>query len=57
MPAAASPGQARIAPTPGVAVALPVDETPARRIASVVEGRAPLIGRPPLFLLHAVLLI
>ena len=58
MPAASSTGQARVCPAPIVAVALPVvDETPVRTGASVVEARPAIIGRPPLFLLHAALLI
>ena len=58
MPAASSTGQARACPAPIVAVAPPVvDEAPARTDASVVEARPGVIDRPPLFLLHAALLI
>jgi hypothetical protein len=58
MPTAASAGQTRTGSIPGVAVALAViDEAPAHRVAAVVERRAALVDRPPLFLLHAALLI
>jgi len=58
MPAAASAGETRTGSMPDVAVALTViDEAPAHRVASIVERRTILVDRPPLFLLHAALLI
>jgi hypothetical protein len=56
--ATSSPGQPQVAAAPELSVASPVnDPVPARMVARSVEGPAKFAVRPPLFLLHASLLI
>jgi hypothetical protein len=56
--ATSSPGQPQVAAAPELSVASPVnDPVPARMVARSFEGPAKFAVRPPLFLLHASLLI
>ena len=56
--ATSSPGQPRVATAPGISVLLQVNyPAPSRRVAQSLEDPAKFAVRPPLFLLHASLLI
>lgn len=52
------PGQPQVAAAPEISVLSQVnDPAPARTVARFFEGPAKFVARPPLFLLHASLLI
>jgi len=53
----ASPGHPQVAAAPKISMVSQVDDAPARAVAGSFEGPAKFAVRPPLFLLHASLLI
>lgn len=58
VPATSSPGHAQVCTTPGIALTLPAaSSAPTHRAARFFVDPTPLVDRPPLFLLHASLLI